>query len=157
VRRYPLVPEILSQHEEIEETLEVGLHIFSELETALLDTTNRIRSAERNVRGQMHLLSYCASVVILRCLCLQYSLRLDISRNKALVANTIVSIFGAAVGFGAYITGVFGMNLNQVFYLQPVKGGFVTITMLTLVAIAVLFTAVYVYFARQGVFPSSFS
>jgi hypothetical protein len=70
VRRYPLVPEILSQHEEIEETLEVGLHIFSELETALLDTTNRIRSAERNVRGWLHLRSYCASVVILRCLCL---------------------------------------------------------------------------------------
>jgi hypothetical protein len=48
--RYPLVPEILSQHEEIEETLEVGLHVFSELESEFTDLRNQLQSTEEHVR-----------------------------------------------------------------------------------------------------------
>lgn len=47
--RYPLVPEILCQHEEIEETLEGGLHMFSELEAEFMDLRTQLQSTEEHV------------------------------------------------------------------------------------------------------------
>jgi Mg2+ and Co2+ transporter CorA len=82
---------------------------------------------------------------------------LDISRNEALMANTVIMIMGCAFAFGGYITGAFGMNLDQVSYLEPKKNGFLIVTMSTVFAIIVVFVVIYIYFARLGVFPSRFS
>jgi Mg2+ and Co2+ transporter CorA len=85
---------------------------------------------------------------------IQFSLRLDISRNEALMANTVLGILGAAIGFGGYITGVFGMNLDQVYYLMPRQGSFLAVTLASFGVIVLIFLAVYTYFAMLGVFPS---
>lgn len=73
------------------------------------------------------------------------------------MANTVLSILGCAIGFGAYITGAFGMNLDQVYYLVPAHNSFVIVTCCSFAAIVLIFVCVYVYFARLGVFPSRLS
>eukprot|EP01034_Spumella_vulgaris_P036986 gene36986-45622_t len=52
------------------------------------------------------------------------NLRLDTSRNELLYATTVMSVFASTVAFSGYITGAFGMNLDNVDFIQPVKGTF---------------------------------
>ena len=40
-------------------------------------------------------------------------LRLDISRNRLLLANTIISLLGTNFALAAFLTGIFGMNLDN--------------------------------------------
>jgi Mg2+ and Co2+ transporter CorA len=53
--------------------------------------------------------------------------RLDVSKNELLVALTIVAVISTAVGSGSYLTGAFGMNLDQTIWLQPVHGSFAAV------------------------------
>ena len=51
-------------------------------------------------------------------------LRLSSMRNQLMIVNTIISIIACTIGFCAYVTGVFGMNLDNTKYIQPVPGVF---------------------------------
>jgi hypothetical protein len=50
-----------------------------------------------------------------------------VSQNELLVANTMVTVIACSVGFGSYIAGLFGMNLDQTIWLQPKYGGFTSV------------------------------
>eukprot|EP01034_Spumella_vulgaris_P025879 gene25879-32385_t len=104
---YPLAGEILSKHDEIEELLESYLLDFNALAANIEYARSQIQSAEELV-----------------------SLRLDTSRNELLIANTALAVLACSIGFSAYLTGVFGMNLDNTVYLQFVKGGFAVLRML---------------------------
>jgi Mg2+ and Co2+ transporter CorA len=39
--------------------------------------------------------------------------KLDIARNKLLTAGTIMALISACLSFGAVVTGLFGMNLEN--------------------------------------------
>jgi hypothetical protein len=62
--------------------------------------------------------------ILLSFVYLQVLLRLDTSRNELLVANTVLAILGCSIAFSAYITGIFGMNLNNTKSIQPVENVF---------------------------------
>lgn len=55
------------------------------------------------------------------------SLRLDTSRNELLIVNTQMAVLACCIGFAAFITGAFGMNLDNTIYLQYVPNLFYTI------------------------------
>lgn len=44
----------------------------------------------------------------------QVLVRLNVSQNELLVANTVVTVLATSIGFGGYVAGIFGMNLDQV-------------------------------------------
>ena len=39
-------------------------------------------------------------------------------QNELLIANTCVTVLAAAIAFSGYITGLFGMNLDNTAYIQ---------------------------------------
>ena len=63
--RYPLSAEILAQHEEVEETLDGGVHTFSELEAEFVDLRTQLQSAEEHVHPHCY-------ACLLACECLLY-------------------------------------------------------------------------------------
>ncbi len=62
-----------------------------------------------------------------------------------------LSITSVTVTFGAYITGVFGMNLDQTIYLQPIPGVFALVFAVTFGIIIFGSMGIYLYFVRIGV------
>lgn len=125
---YPLAHEIMVQHEEVEEALESYLSDFSTLESELDQLKRQLDNTE-----------------------VQASLRLDMARNKVLVANIMLTIVSANITFGAYITGIFGMNLDNTITIQPINGVFEVVFMGTFVLMIVASIFVYYYFVWQGV------
>lgn len=81
------------------------------------------------------------------------SLRLDTSRNELLIANTALAVLACSIGFGAYITGLFGMNLDNVVLIQPLQGSFVTVAVCSLAVIALLFVSILLYLRQSGMLP----
>lgn len=81
-------------------------------------------------------------------------LRLDTSRNELLVASTVLSVVACAVGVGSFITGAFGMNLDNVDTLQPISGLFYTVCIVCLALIGMLSAVVIVFFRRHGILPT---
>lgn len=73
------------------------------------------------------------------------------ARNKVLVANIMLTIVSANITFGAYITGIFGMNLDNTITIQPINGVFEVVFMGTFVLMIVASIFVYYYFVYQGV------
>lgn len=51
-------------------------------------------------------------------------LKSSLLQNQYMLINMIISILTCVIGFCAYITGLFGMNLDNVQYIQPVRGVF---------------------------------
>ncbi len=128
--RYPLGTEILSKHDDIEELIESYLIDFASLESKIDFVKAQILSSEELV-----------------------SLRLDTSRNELLIANTALSIFGCSIAFGAYITGAFGMNLDNVDSIQPVRYSFTYVCVFSLVGICIVFFSIYGYLRYSGILP----
>ena len=81
------------------------------------------------------------------------SLRLDTSRNELLIANTALTVLSCGIGFGAYVSGVFGMNLDQTKYLQPRKNSFLIVTMLSFLGVMLVFFIGYGYLKMAGILP----
>jgi Mg2+ and Co2+ transporter CorA len=79
---------------------------------------------------------------------------MDVKRNLVIMADTTMAAAATAIGFGVYITGIFGMNLDQVLYLQPQKGSFVKVTMISLAVTAAIYLAVHYHLVRRGIVPS---
>lgn len=84
---------------------------------------------------------------------LQVSLRLDTSRNELLIANTALAVLACSIGFGAYLTGIFGMNLDNVDYLQPVDHIFMVVCICSFVCIVCIFLCILYYLRAQGMLP----
>ena len=57
-------------------------------------------------------------------------------QTKVLVANTNMTVLGTAIGFGAFVTGAFGMNLDNNF-VDWMDGTFLIVTMTTFVIIII--------------------
>lgn len=83
------------------------------------------------------------------------SLKLDTSRNELLMANTTLTIATVAIGFSAYITGVYGMNLDQTTTIQNVYGIFETVFTVTFALIFIITGLIWYYYKRTGVLPST--
>lgn len=129
--RFPLVPEILSTHDEIEELVESYLIDFNSLELKISFVRTQIQSAEELV-----------------------SLRLDTSRNELLIANTALSVLACSIGFGGYLTGIFGMNLDNVETIQPVKYSFTIVCVVSFSVIVIIFFVTISYLQYSGTLPS---
>lgn len=72
-------------------------------------------------------------------------LKLNLIQNQLMLINIIVSILTCVIGFCAYITGLFGMNLDNVNYIQPIPGVFNYILIATIIFIPLsTFTVIFV-------------
>ena len=81
------------------------------------------------------------------------SLRLDSSRNQLMIVNAVLSVLTCIIGFCAYITGAFGMNLDQVYTLQPVKGVFNAVFCITMFFIPVGTALICWFLMKYGYIP----
>eukprot|EP01035_Chromulina_nebulosa_P022382 gene22382-28978_t len=91
----PLANEFLNSHEDIEELLESYLMDYNLLESKIESLIVQIQSAEELIM-----------------------LRLDTSRNELMVVQTSMAILAAAITFSCYMTGVFGMSLDNTITIQ---------------------------------------
>jgi len=130
--KYPLTKELLGTHEEIEELLENYLNDYKSVEAKLEYLKAQMQSAEELV-----------------------SLRLDTARNQLLVANTAFAVLACSIATGSYITGAFGMNLDNTLKLQYEPGVFNLVFILTAIGIFALFYAIILYLRFTGVLPTS--
>lgn len=82
------------------------------------------------------------------------SLRLDTSRNELLIANTALAVLACSIAFGAYITGVFGMNLDNTETIQNDKHSFAIVTVCSFGGILLVFFILFAYLRWSGMLPS---
>jgi Mg2+ and Co2+ transporter CorA len=129
---FPLSKDILSAHEEIEELLESHLMDCNSLGEKLAYLMVTMQNAEDLM-----------------------SLKLDTNRNELLMANTTLTIATVAIGFSAYVTGVYGMNLDQTITIQNVYGLFETVFAVTFALIFIITALIWYYYKRTGVLPST--
>ena len=87
------------------------------------------------------------------CYTIQAMLRLDMQRNKVLMASIVISIISTNITFGSYISGIFGMNLDNISFIQLLPGMFPTIWVGTMVVMVVASWAMYYWFVIIGVLP----
>eukprot|EP01041_Mallomonas_annulata_P009201 gene9201-19079_t len=130
---YPLHQDILCTHEEMEELLEFYLHEYGSLTSSLLQLRSQLQSAEQMV-----------------------TMKLNTSQNLLLLANTAITIVAVAVGLGGYITGIFGMNLDQTMTIQPTHEPpvFQIVCIVTSVLMVLVFIVFRMYFSYTGYIPS---
>lgn len=120
-----------SRQEDLEFILEFHLVECQELENRVALILKKLENAEQSVL-----------------------VRLNVSQNELLVANTVVTITACAVGFGGYISGLFGMNLDQTIYLQPQSGSFKTVVIASFTFIVGSVILTLFYLRLTGVLPS---
>ena len=126
----PLRPEILACHDEIEELLESYL-----METNTLQV--KVNNLKTNLDNAEELLL----------------LRLDMSQNRILGQEMVLLTCMCFVGFGAYIAGIFGMNLDNTITIQPVYGVFEVVFVLTFALIVFGSYGLNKYWEYIGVIP----
>ena len=82
------------------------------------------------------------------------ALRLDTSRNELLIVNTLLSGLSCSIAIGAYVTGVFGMNLDNVNTIQPMVNSFPMITIISFGTMLLAFATLNFLFYHAKVFPT---
>lgn len=130
--RSPLVPEIITMHEDIEALLDSYVMDYTSLENQLHLFQKKLESVEDLV-----------------------SLRLDTSRNRLLIANTILSVVGCTFAGGSFIGSLFGMNLNS--KLEKAEGWFWSVVGITIFAMIVFTIGIIIYLRRAGVLPQNYT
>ncbi len=83
----------------------------------------------------------------------QVGLRLDASRNQLLVATTIISIISSTIAFAGFVTGAFGMNLDNSAKFEAMDGFFAAVVTICLLFIVICSTVIIVYFEDEGWIP----
>lgn len=83
-----------------------------------------------------------------------FRLQLNYSQNEILILNTILTILACSISFGGYLTGAFGMNLDNTETLQDQKGSFLYVFIITFLCILFTFILSLFYFRRQGILPT---
>lgn len=81
-------------------------------------------------------------------------MQLDTARNNLLTLNTTISVCAVAVGFGSYVTGAFGMNLDNTVTIQETPNVFVIVCAATFTFIITVSVGVIMYFQSLGVLPA---
>lgn len=79
---------------------------------------------------------------------------MDTSRNDLLIATTALEVLACSIGFGAYITGAFGMNLDNTITLQGRQYSFMVVTVSSFIAIVMVFCIALSYLQRNGILPT---
>lgn len=120
--------EILSTHEDTEDLLEIYLLDCASLETRVAQLQGRIQSAENLVM-----------------------IRLDTVRNDLLTMNTVLTVLSCSIAIGAYITGVFGMNLDNTVTIQPVQYMFPVIFTGSFYLMVLVFYGIIAYLEARNV------
>ncbi len=80
-------------------------------------------------------------------------MRLEASRNELLVATTIISIISSTIGFAGFITGAFGMNLDNTQKFETINGFFAWVITLCVLFIITASAGVILYFEKSGWLP----
>ena len=80
-------------------------------------------------------------------------LRLDTSRNELMIVNTDMTVLACCIGVGTFIAGIFGMNLDNTAYIQPVDGTFAIVWVGSTLLVGVLYMVCYMYFVISGSYP----
>ena len=128
--RSPLSVVVLRQHEEIEESISPYLLDFYILESDYELLRETVNDSEDSVL-----------------------LRLDVMRNQLLLANTWITIIAVNLALGSFVSGIFGMNLDNTRSIEPMKNSFVIVTIVTIVSMFI-FTAISILILiRNGIFP----
>lgn len=83
----------------------------------------------------------------------QLSLRLDIARNELLVANTLLALAACCFGLGAYVSGIFGMNLDNTLTIQNTPHLFYTVIGASSTVMVMAFAGMVTLFKKNGTFP----
>lgn len=81
-------------------------------------------------------------------------LKLDTSRNKLLITNTTLVVYLVSISFGAYLTGIFGMNLDQTVTMLPIFGLFETVFVTSFSLIIIVSSSILYYLKRKFILPS---
>ena len=108
MHRLPLRDDIKEMHNEVELSLDLHLRNYDIGIFTLKTSNDALDNAVKQV-----------------------SMKLDHTKNEILKINTILTIVSTGLTFGGYIAGVFGMNLDNCEYLQPMKGVFTTVCVVT--------------------------
>jgi Mg2+ and Co2+ transporter CorA len=126
----PLSVVVMRQHQEIEESISPYL-----LDLYLLESDYElIRETVNNSEDSL-------------------LLRLDVMRNQLLLANTLITIVAVNLAFGSFVSGIFGMNLDNTRNIEPMKDSFITVTVVT-IAVMFIFTAISILILiRNGMLP----
>lgn len=120
----------LNIHEKTESLIEVHLYDFNGLLSEVELLSEKIKHSE------------------------EFALfRLSSVRNQLMIVNTVLSILTSVIGFCAYITGLFGMNLDNVIYLQPIHGMFTGVLVSTLVLIPITTIAILTILNKYNYVP----
>lgn len=82
------------------------------------------------------------------------SLRLDTARNELLYANTNLAILACCFGLGAYVSGIFGMNLDNTQSLEHTPNVFYIVIAVSTTAMILLFVGIVCAFRASGMFPA---
>ena len=77
------------------------------------------------------------------------TLKLNIAQNELLTANTSLAVLAVTIAFGAYVAGVFGMNLDI-----PDGIEFAVVFAVTMVIIVVGTALIMGYYQWEGVLPT---
>lgn len=147
-------------HEEIQVLLESSLMdcntIISSLEIMRSQVINGEDLVRRNLLMMMMMMVFVMTMSMMMIITYidgQALMQLDTARNNLLTLNTTISVLSVAIAFSAYITGAFGMNLDQTRWLQHVSGGFTGVVVCTLALIFISSIAAVWYFRHVGMLP----
>ena len=66
-----------------------------------------------------------------------------------------LQVASVLITFGAYVTGIFGMNLDNTVTIQPIYGVFTLVSVLTFALIIFGNFVVMYYYERTGVIPAT--
>ena len=83
-----------------------------------------------------------------------FRLQLNYSQNEILILNTILTILACSISFGGYLTGAFGMNLDNTETIQTKEHSFVYVFVATFCCIFMTFLISLLYFRRKGILPT---
>lgn len=83
-----------------------------------------------------------------------FRLQLNYSQNEILILNTILTILACSISFGGYITGAFGMNLDNTETLQYKEHSFYYIFAASFCCICITFLVSLFYFRTKGILPT---
>jgi Mg2+ and Co2+ transporter CorA len=83
-----------------------------------------------------------------------FRLQLNYSQNEILILNTILTILACSISFGGYLTGAFGMNLDNTDTLQYEKNSFLYVCCFSFLTILSTFILSLLYFRQKGILPT---
>ncbi len=71
-----------------------------------------------------------------------------------LIATTALDVLACSIAFGAYITGIFGMNLDNTVTLQERQYSFMVVTVGSFVVVIIVFAIALTYLQHNGILPT---